>query len=150
MNRETGRPRVERILIADDGSEEAWRAVEIGTDLALKYGATAAVMTVVHHPAYPATVGEVQEADFEQREFAARVQRKAVEYAKALGLSLEAVITSGHPVEAIVEYARRHSVDLVVMGHRGMSNLQRFFGGSVSDRVVDHTPCNVLIVRRTR
>ena len=36
------------------------------------------------------------------------------------------------------------------MGHRGMSNLQRFFGGSVSDRVVDHAPCDVLIVRRRR
>ena len=138
------------VLIADDGSEEAWRAVEVGTDLALRYNAKAILLTVIHHPAYPATVGEVQEADLEQREFAARVQRMATEYAGPLGLHLDPVVTSGHPVEAIVEYARRHAVDLIVMGYRGMSNLQRFFGGSVSDRVVDHAPCNVLIVRRTR
>lgn len=150
MNLGASHSMVDRILIADDGSEEAWRAVEMGMDLALKYGARATLLTVIHHPAYPATVGEVQEADFEQREFAERVQRKAIEYAKLLGLNPEAVVTSGHPVEAIVEYARAHSVDLIVMGHRGMSNLQRFFGGSVSDRVVDHAPCNVLIVRRTR
>jgi nucleotide-binding universal stress UspA family protein len=138
------------VLIADDGSEEAWRAVEVGTDLALRYHAKATLLTVIHHPAYPATVGEVQEADLEQREFAARVQRRATAYAEPLGLRLDPVVTSGHPVEAIVEYARKHAVDLIVMGYRGMSNLQRFFGGSVSDRVVDHAPCNVLIVRRLR
>lgn len=138
------------VLIADDGSEEAWSAVEVGTDLALRYGARATLLTVIHHPAYPATVGEVQEADLEQREFAERVQRRAIEYAEPLSLHLDPVVTSGHPVEAIVEYARKHAVDLIVMGYRGMSNLQRFFGGSVSDRVVDHAPCNVLIVRRHR
>lgn len=47
----------------------------------------------------------------------------------------------------IIEYARGHGVDLIVMGHRGMSNLQRFFVGSVADRVVDHAPCMVLVVR---
>ncbi len=149
MNRESRHQMIEQVLIADDGSEEAWKAVEIGTDLALRYGARATLLTVIHHPAYPATVGEVQEADIEQRQFADQVQRRAIEYAKPLGLNLEGVVMSGHPVEAIIEYARMQSIDLIVMGHRGMSNLQRFFGGSVSDRVVDHAPCNVLIVRRT-
>jgi len=140
---------IRHVLIADDGSEGAWRAVEIGTDLTLRYDARATLITVIHHPAYPATVGEVQEADAEQREFADRIQHRAIEYAKSRSLSLNSVIQSGHPVEAIVDYARRHAVDIIVMGHLGMSNLRRFFGGSVSDRVVDHAPCMVLIVRRS-
>ncbi len=141
---------IRSILIAHDGSDEARRAVEIGTDLALRYGAKATLLTVIHHPAYAATVGEVAEADVEQREFVARVQREAIEQARLRGLDLSATTVSGHPAEAIVEYARRHQVDLIVMGHRGMSNLQRFLVGSIADRVVDHAPCMVLIVRKDR
>jgi nucleotide-binding universal stress UspA family protein len=136
------------ILIADDGSAEARRAVEVGTDLALRYGARATVLTVIQHPAYPATVGEVQEADAEARAFAERVQEEAVALARGRGLELAPVIVSGHPAAAIVDYARERSIDLIVMGHRGMSDLRRFFVGSVADRVVDHAPCMVLIVRR--
>lgn len=141
---------INRVLIAADGSEEARRAVEMGTDLALKYGAQATVLTVIHHPAYAATVGEVAEADAEQREHASRVQREAIEHARLRGLDLATSVVSGHPAEAIIEYARRHQIDLIVMGHRGMSNLQRFLVGSVADRVVDHAPCMVLVVRRDR
>lgn len=141
---------ITRILIANDGSEEARRAVEVGTDLALRYGAKATVLTVIHHPAFAATVGEVQEADAEQREAANRVQREAIEFARMRGLDIGAAIVSGHPAEAIVDYAHEHDVDLIVMGHRGMSNLRRFLVGSVADRVVDHAPCMVLVVRRNR
>jgi nucleotide-binding universal stress UspA family protein len=139
---------IKRILIAADGSEEARRAVDVGADLALKYGSEATVLTVIHHPAYAATVGEVAEADAEQREFAERVQREAIERARLRGLDVSAAVVSGHPAEVIVAYARRHQTDLIVMGHRGMSNLQRFLVGSVADRVVDHAPCMVLVVRR--
>ena len=134
------------IMIADGGSEEAQRAVAVGVDLALKYDAKATLLTVIHHPSYAATVGEVVEADAEQRELAGRVQRTAIEQARMRGLDLTAIVASGHPAEVIVDYARRHQFDLIVMGHRGMSNLQRFLVGSVADRVVDHAPCMVLVV----
>jgi nucleotide-binding universal stress UspA family protein len=138
---------VRRILIAHDGSREAARAVEVGIDLAVRFGAQATLLTAIHHPAYPGTVGEVQEADAEQREFASRIQREAIEAARMRGLDMAAVIVSGHPAEAILDYARQQRTDLIVMGHRGMSNLRRFFVGSIADRIVDHAPCMVLIVR---
>jgi hypothetical protein len=58
------------------------------------------VLTAIHHPAYAATVGEVQEADAEQRQFANRVQREASEYARLRGVDIGASIVSGHPAEA--------------------------------------------------
>jgi nucleotide-binding universal stress UspA family protein len=136
------------ILIAHDGSEEARRATEVGIDLALRYAARVTLLTVIQHPAYAATVGEVQEADAERRRVANRVQREAIESARMRGLDVGAAIVSGHPAEAIVDYAHQHDVDLIVMGHRGMSDLRRFLVGSVTDRVVDHAPCMVLVVRR--
>lgn len=56
-------------------------------------------------------------------------------------------ILLGHPAETLVTYARREKIDLLVLGQRGLSNIQRFFLGSVSDRVVHHAPCTVMIVR---
>jgi nucleotide-binding universal stress UspA family protein len=141
---------IRRILIAHDGSEEGGRAVAAGIDLALRYGAKATLLTVIHHPGYAGTVGEVQEADEEARQFAGRIQREAIEAGRLRGLDMGAVIMSGHPAEAIVDYARRHDIDIIVMGHRGMSNLQRFFVGSIADRVVDHAPCMVLVAGRGR
>jgi nucleotide-binding universal stress UspA family protein len=139
---------IRRVLIAHDGSAEGGRAVEAGIDLSLRYGAKATLLTVIHHPGYAGTVGEVQEADEEARQFAGRIQREAIEAGRLRGLDMGAVIMSGHPAEAIVDYARRHDIDIIVMGHRGMSNLQRFFVGSIADRVVDHAPCMVLIAGR--
>jgi nucleotide-binding universal stress UspA family protein len=138
---------ITHILIAHDGSDVARRAVEVGTDLALRYGAKATVLTAIQYPAYAATVDEVQGADEEQRAFAERAQREAIEYARMRGLDMSAAIVAGHPAEVIVDYAQRYGVDLIAMGHRGLSGLRRFLVGSVADRVVDHAPCMVLVVR---
>jgi nucleotide-binding universal stress UspA family protein len=139
---------IRRILVAHDGSAQARRAVEVAVDLAQKYRAPITLLTAIHHPSFAATVGEVEEAHHEQRLAVEQMQREAIEYARLRGIDPGAEIVAGHPAEAIIDYARSHNVDLIVMGHRGMSNLQRFFVGSVADRVVDHAPCMVLIVGR--
>ncbi len=139
---------IRRILVAHDGSAQARRAVEVAVDLARRYEASMTLLTVIHHPCYPSTVGEVEEANHEQRAAVERMQREAIEYARLRGIDPGAEIASGHPAVAILEYARSHQIDLIVMGHRGMSNIQRFFVGSIADRVVDHAPCMVLIVGR--
>lgn len=139
---------IRHVLIAHDGSAQARRAVEVGVDLARRYGARITLLSAIHHPAYAATVGEVDEADKERRQAIEGVLREAAEYARLHGIDPGVEIVSGHPAAAIVDHARAHQVDLIVMGHRGMSNLQRFFVGSVADRVVDHAPCMVLVVGR--
>lgn len=85
-------------------------------------------------PTFPTTVGEVDEARQEQQQVVERFQREAVEYARLRGIDPHVRIVAGHPAEAIVDYARTQGIDLIVMGHRGMSDLQRFFVGSVADR----------------
>jgi len=137
---------IRRILVPYDGSAQARRAIEVGVDLAVRYGASLTVLTAIHIPVFPATVGEVEEARQEQRRVVERFQREAVEYGRLHGIDPQVEIVAGHPAEAIVDYARAQAIDLIVMGHRGMSNLQRFLVGSVADRVVDHAPCMVLVV----
>ncbi len=104
------------ILIAHDGSPEVRCAAEVGIDLARRYHARATLLTAIHHPAYPATVGEIQEADSEMRQFVDGIQREAIEYGRLHGSNLGAVVLSGHPAEAIVDYARQYNVDLILLG----------------------------------
>jgi universal stress protein A len=48
----------------------------------------------------------------------------------------------------IEEVARSESVNLIAMGTHGRSGLQRLLLGSTAERVVQHAPCPVLVVRR--
>lgn len=50
-------------------------------------------------------------------------------------------------VDDIVDAIERFEADLVVMGHRGLSRIERFFLGSTSENVLRHAPCSVWIVR---
>ena len=53
----------------------------------------------------------------------------------------------GDPAEAILDTASEQNADLVVVGDRGLSGVQRFLLGSVSRKVSEHAACNVMIVR---
>jgi len=58
-----------------------------------------------------------------------------------------AVVTSTNPAAAIVDYAGRSAVDLIVMGTHGRGAVAHLLLGSVAERVVRTAPCPVLTVR---
>jgi nucleotide-binding universal stress UspA family protein len=57
------------------------------------------------------------------------------------------VVLRGHAADAITRYAENEGMDLVVVGQHGHSRIVRFFLGSTSDRVSEHCPCTVMIVK---
>jgi nucleotide-binding universal stress UspA family protein len=61
-------------------------------------------------------------------------------------VSAEYVPAVGEPSDAIVEVARQHTADLIVVGSRELGFIARFFGQSVSNAVSHHSHCDVLIV----
>ena len=54
---------------------------------------------------------------------------------------------AGGPREQILELAEKHNIDFIVMGSRGMGTVKRMLLGSVSNYVVNHAHCNVLVVK---
>jgi nucleotide-binding universal stress UspA family protein len=56
-------------------------------------------------------------------------------------------VLSGTPADEIVRDAERHASDLVVVGARGLGAFKRLVLGSVSESVLRHAPCPVLVVR---
>lgn len=56
-------------------------------------------------------------------------------------------VASGDPAEAIVQVARDHGIDLIVMSTHGRTGLAHVALGSVAEKVVRHAPCPVLVTR---
>jgi universal stress protein A len=59
----------------------------------------------------------------------------------------EAEVVGGNPGHAIVDYAKEHGGDLIVMGSHGHTGLSHLLMGSVAEYVLRHAPCPILMVR---
>jgi nucleotide-binding universal stress UspA family protein len=64
-----------------------------------------------------------------------------------IGSRLTTTVSSGAPAQVIVHEAENWGADLIVVGSHGYGFWQRALLGSVSDAVVHHAPCSVLVVR---
>ena len=136
-----------RILVAIDGSEGSRRAFAKALELATVTGASMTALAIEGPlPAYAATVGEVDEVKREKDAFfgalVAGVEREAAE----AGVALEVEVRPGHAAEVISQFAADGGYDLIVLGRRGHF-LRDHLLGSTADRVAEHAPCPVMIVR---
>jgi nucleotide-binding universal stress UspA family protein len=137
-----------KILVGYDGSEGAKKALEVGIDMAEHYGAELHSISVEEDlPHYAATVGEVQEAKAEKNGYFARLNQEAAEMAAKEGVSLHTKVMAGHEVETIVDYAKDHHFDLVVIGFMGHSKIYDRVWGSTSQNITRLVPCTVMVVK---
>lgn len=143
------------ILFACDGSENALRAAKYAAELTQKFGAKLTLLSVFDPPAVlPITVMDMLAANDTATLMAqAEIVQDAIEKHTQQILEQEGITDLtcrrevGHPVEMIVNVAAREKADLIVMGSRGLGGLQSFLLGSVSERVLHHAHCPILIVR---
>jgi nucleotide-binding universal stress UspA family protein len=142
-----------KILLATDASEEAALAARTATDIADKTDSELHVVLVGLSAAYVG-MGPPEIADIpapRQQELNEETQRlldAQVEQIKADGGTVaQAHLRIGRPDEQIVDLAEEISAGLIVMGSRGLGGIRRLLMGSVSDSVVRHAHCPVLIVR---
>jgi nucleotide-binding universal stress UspA family protein len=136
-----------KILVAIDGSPASEKALAAAVELASRYQAD---LTAVGVAVAPEVVGMVDEVDEIRRQAEGhfrRIGEAAVEYAKSRGVALRSVVLRGHAADAIVRYAEVEGMNLVVLGQHGHSRIARFFLGSTTDRVSEHAPCTVMIVK---
>lgn len=138
-----------KILAAIDQSVYAEKALGRAIELAKREGAELTIATVVEPPsAYAADLGGHSEIFKLLNEEAERLLDKAQGQAQGQGLTAKSTILEGtSPANRIVQYAQEQGIDLVVMGHKGRSAIERFLVGSVASKVVTYAPCSVLVVR---
>jgi nucleotide-binding universal stress UspA family protein len=136
-----------RILVAIDGSEAGNRAFSCAVELASVMRAELVALAVEGPlPAYAATIAEVEEVKREKDAFFGRLVAQAREEADRASVPVEVEVRAGHASEIIVSFASECDADLIVLGHRGHL-LRDHLLGSTADRVSEHAPCPVMIVR---
>ncbi len=135
-----------KMLLGFDGSPAARKALQVALDLAQRYGAALTALAVVRPPEFAELEAEVSAALAEARGPLAEAFRWARAEAHRTGVSLEIRIQAGHPAETLVRLAREEGFDLIVLGRRGLTPVQRWMLGSVSERVLRYAHCPVMVV----
>ena len=152
-----------KVLLATDGSEEASSATEAAVEIVQKTGSELHVVHVYGvapiYPLYPEATdpggAELEDPVLEEEleglseRRAQEVLDAAVEKVQSAGATVaQAHLREGGVPHEIVALAEDLEVGLVVVGSRGRGGIRRALMGSVSDAVVRHAHCPVLVVRR--
>jgi nucleotide-binding universal stress UspA family protein len=136
-----------RILLALDGSEEAGAASRVAAEIADKTGSELSVLValplVAPHP-YPLARDAWEEAKEQARIF---IDEEAERLRAETNTTVEAHLALGNPDEEIVRAGEELGAGMIVVGSRGLGGVQRALMGSVSNSVVRHAHCPVLVVR---
>ncbi len=150
-----------KILLATDGSKEAELALRTAVDLASSTSSELHVVTVGHEYRPPYDISEydhlleedLREATLRRLEREARdvLNGQVRKIEKAGGTVAKAHLRAkGRPDQEILHLAEELSAGLIVMGTRGLGGIRRALMGTVSDSVVRHAHCPVLVVRKEK
>ncbi len=138
-----------KILLSTDGSEEARLAARAAAELAGKTGAELNTVHVTHAPVMAGVYAE--QLDREAAETARELLDEQAALIRDAGADVAETHTLvGSPAEKILGLAEGIDADLIVVGSRGLSEIKRLVLGSVSESVVRHAHCPVLVVRQKR
>jgi nucleotide-binding universal stress UspA family protein len=141
-----------RILLATDGSEEAELAALRAVDLAERTDSELHVVHVGVVPSFlrsdPGTLGFDGKLYEQIEEKSRELLRKQFRRVKVAGGTVAGThLRIGAVDLEIVGLAKELGADLIVMGCRGHRGIRRVIEGSISDAVIRHAPCPVLVVR---
>jgi nucleotide-binding universal stress UspA family protein len=147
-----------RMLLATDGSEEATLAAQTAIDLANKTGSELHVVYADMLPYSPALYGGYDEGvdvgalQYESEELMrigqGRLDEQVRKIKAAGGSVAQGHFRVGRPEAEITVLAEEIGAGLLVVGSRGLGGIRRTMLGSVSDSVVRHAHCPVLVVRK--
>ena len=148
------------VLLAIDGSAEASLATEAAVEIAIKtrselhlvYVRSDPLLTTLYEGEYPRGVQDLDYEFDQELESAGRAAQEVLDAAVRKVDSLGGAVAQAHLMEGrapqkIVSLAEDLGIGLIVMGSRGRGGVSRTLMGSVSDSVVRHAHCPVLVVR---
>jgi nucleotide-binding universal stress UspA family protein len=152
-----------RILVPLDGSEHSLKALEQAALIAAKFSGK---ITLIHvyslsvqpimlpepstmsSPTIPILTGEeltkIAEAT---RAAGKRILDDGEEKLRTKKVKVEKILVEGHAVQEIVRVANEGNYDLIVIGARGISHIREILLGSVTDGVIHHARCPVLVIK---
>ncbi|HVZ23024.1 MAG TPA: universal stress protein [Vicinamibacterales bacterium] len=141
---------ISRILCPIDFSRTSRHALQHAAAVATWYGAELALLTVL--PSWlepPMCLDDAADTNLRfvlNRQSAEEQLRTWLEPARHAGVRTDVVVDAGRPAARIVEQAKSRRADLLVMGTHGLSGVERFLLGSVTEKVVRQVECPVMTV----
>jgi nucleotide-binding universal stress UspA family protein len=140
-----------KILLATDGSADAELARTTAVDMATSTDSELHVVTVAPgYPSYEVRVPEIVEQLRKQAQNILDEQVEKIERDGGKVAQKHLRIAERHRAQQIVRVAEEIRAGLIVMGSRGLGGVRRALMGSVSDSVVRHAHCPVLVVRHEK
>lgn len=141
-----------KILVPVDGSKYSEEALKIAIDYAKTKGANICLLSVA-----PFIESVDLEISASEREKLNETFTKRADYIvqQACGIlagedviaTCRHVVASSSVADAIIDYAEKENIDLIIIGSRGLGKSSRFKMGSVASKVVKHAPCSVYVVK---
>ena len=137
-----------KILVAHDGSEQADKALKRAAEIAVGSKASVTILSVVPD----LCMMELSDDDCKNMyqimttESQKRLESFKAELAKQ-GLNVDIQVKFGNAAETILNACAEGKIDTIVIGSHGRHGAKKFLLGSVSSKVVDHAPCEVLVVK---
>ncbi|MFW9966865.1 MAG: universal stress protein [Candidatus Thorarchaeota archaeon] len=149
MSESAEQVQIKTVLVAVDGSEYSNKAVRYACAIGPSLGAEVILLHVVpmlvSATPYHDTVSD--QPFLALQKVGEEILANAGRLASGLDCEVTELISHGDPANKIVDIACEREVELIIMGSRGVSGIKRLFVGSISDKVVNHAPCPVMIVR---
>ncbi len=141
---------LKKVLVPVDFSEPSRKAIHYAQVFAEQFGAKLTLLHVVEPLSYPPDFAVVPllppDAEGPRlRELAKHLE----ELGRAVGggVETESVVISGRPWQGVVDYAKESDTDLIIVSTHGYTGLKHVLLGSVTEKIVRHAPCPVLVVR---
>ncbi|MGX6961533.1 universal stress protein [Vagococcus xieshaowenii] len=139
------------ILVGIDGSDQAFQAFQKAIAVAKRNDAKVVLAHIIESRLFGNTGYALTSADIieVEKDRSKTMLQDYVEYANKQGFTnLETVLTFGTPKYVMTEeLPEKYDVDLIMIGQSGLNAVERVIIGSVSEYVVRHAKCDVLIVR---
>lgn len=146
-----------KVLFATDGGKQSDAAIDTIRRFAWGPGDEIKIISVVDMALpmaidiYGGFLPDTSELEKTARENASKIVNESAEkmrtFADPETVSISTDILFGSPDSRIVETAEEWGATLIVVGSHGYSRWERLLLGSVSDSVIHHAPCSVLVVR---
>ncbi len=135
------------ILLGVDGSTHALRAAQVAGEMARAMQADLRV--VVAYDPIPPYLGEPNLLDTiaARQKHANEILAAALQAVGQTPREVKTEMLEGSAAEAILEVAQTRGNDLIVIGSRGLGKLTGLLLGSQSQKVIQHAPCPVLVIR---
>ncbi len=133
------------IVVATDGSKYSEAAVNAAINYAKTFKSALKILNVINVTAefHERSPGLVEELISQVTSDLDNIKNKAQQE----GVDAETFVREGEPYKVIVDVAKQLNADVIVMGSHGRTGMERLLMGSVTERVIGHAECAVLVVR---